>query len=277
MHRSRCASRGGVVDGDAAPRGVHQLRKIARAHLRLRHGEHQRLRRTLPVAFVIEQEEGPVAAVVDLGYVDRAVELHAVLVEVVAVLGGPAGIVLERIAVQKIAAHEFVHRPVQAVAAALQRHVDDAAGALAVLRIVGVGLDLELLNRIDGRHVGDVVGAGLRVVGRAVEQELVIGVAAVDVPVGDGPVVERALVNQRAVEIHAGNQHREHERVAPVERILGDRFGVHQAAAVRRGLLEKRRLRGDRHFLRDGADLQFEIERRGLGHGQREARRAPPV
>ena len=61
----------------------------------------------------------------------------------------------------------------QGIGAALQRDVDDAAAGVAVLRIVGVGLDLELLHRVDRRHIGQVIGAGLRIIRRPVQQEFV--------------------------------------------------------------------------------------------------------
>ena len=188
--------RGGVVNGDRCPSPVHRSSRNRRAAFRRGTERSLRARRAFAVALVVEQEEALVAPVVELGNIDGAVHLKAELVQVVVVLGQALGVVLERIGVQPLAPRELVDRAVRRVGAALQRHVDDAAAGLAVLRVIGVGLDLELLHRIDRRHVGDVVAARLRVIGRAVQQELVIGcAAAVDAPVGDGAVVERPLPN----------------------------------------------------------------------------------
>jgi len=75
------------------------------------------------------------------------------------------------------------------VAAALERHVDDAAACASVLGVVRVRLNLEFLDRVDGRaEVVDAAGA----VGDAIEQELVrLDAAAVDRPVRAALVVER--------------------------------------------------------------------------------------
>ena len=141
-----------------------------------RHAAELRRRRALAVLLAGEHEERLVLAVVEAGDLHRAVDLESVLIEVVLHLRRAARVEQERVRVEPLAAVELVAGAVEAVGARLQRHVDDAAGGAPVLRVVGVGLDLELLHRVGRRHVGDVVAALVGVVRGAVEQELVVAV-----------------------------------------------------------------------------------------------------
>src|SRR6185436_6398853 len=107
-----------------------------------------------------------------------------------AALIGAAGVILEAVRIQRDSARKFVRSAVELVRTTLERYVYDPTGGLPVLRIVGVGLNLELLHRVHRWHQRDVVVPGLPVVGCAVQQELVVTViAAVNVPVGDRAVV----------------------------------------------------------------------------------------
>ena len=134
----------------------------------------------------------------------------------------------------------------EGVGARLQRHVHDAAGGAAVLRVVGVGLHLELLHRVGRRHVGDVVAALVGVVRRAVEQEFVVAVlAAVHRKVGQRAVVERPQVDGLRVVGDAGDQHVERYRAARLQRQLGDAVPVDDGAAIGLAGLEQRRVGGD--------------------------------
>lgn len=135
----------------------------------------------------------------------------------VAVFGGAAGVVLEGISVEPVAAEELVGGTVKAVGAAFEDDVNGAAAGAAVLGVVGVGLDFELLNGVDRGDVGEVVAAGLGVVGGAVEEEFGVAVGAVYAPFGDGAVVEGALVGEGAIEVDAGDEGGEHEGVSAVE------------------------------------------------------------
>ncbi len=249
-----------IVDGDRPPLRVAQVAEVA-AQLRfVRHRVGRRVRRLLPIAFIREHEERLVRAVVEAGDLHRAVDLEAVLIELVIRLRLVVHLqeVLGRI--ERLAAQELVDRAVQIVRAGLQRHVDDAAGGAAVLRVVAVGDDLELLDRVDRRHVGDVVAALNRVVRRAVEQVLVVAVrAAVDRPVGDRAVVERPLIDRRSVVGDARRQVRQHERIARVERQLRHAHVVDDHAAIGLGRFD--RFADDRHRLADRSDLHLDRQR----------------
>src|SRR4029077_18570740 len=118
---------------------------------------------------VVQQEERLVAAIVDLGDANRTVDLHTVLVEIMAVLGSAhaysigerhtTGLVLEGIGVEPAAAGKFIDGPVEAIATALQRNVN--AACAAILGVVSIGLDLEFLDCIHRRYEGDIVAARL--------------------------------------------------------------------------------------------------------------------
>src|SRR5262249_24819681 len=125
-------------------------------------------------------------------------------------------------------------RAVKLVATRLDLNVDDAARSASVLCIVRVGDDLELLNRVHGRDVGEVIAALDRIIGGAIKQELVVAIlAAVDGPVGNRPVVEGALVNGRTVVSNSGRERREHKRITSVEGQLGDAPVFYHVAAIR--------------------------------------------
>ena len=55
------------------------------------------------------------------------------------------------------------------IGAALKGDIYDAAAGVAVLRIIGIGLDLELLHSVNRGHIGNVVDARLCVVRCAVQ------------------------------------------------------------------------------------------------------------
>ena len=147
------------------------------------------------------------------------------------------------------------------VGARLQRHVHDAAGGPAVLRVVGVRLHLELLHRIGWRHVGDVVAALVRVVGRAVEQEFVVAVlAAVHRKVGQCAVVERTEVDGLRVVGDAGDQRRERYRAARLERQLRDARLIDDRAAIGLARFEQRRFGRDVDALGYAAHAELRVD-----------------
>ena len=221
------------------PWRVDQTAEIAAPHRRRRCRRVQRRRRAFPVLLAIEQEERLVLP-------DRAVHAEPVLVDVLIGLGSLARIQDERVGGQGLAPHEVVNLTVELVGARLQHHVDDAAGGAAVLRVVGVGGDLHLLDGGRRRHVRDVVAALVGVVRGAIEQELVVAVlAAVHRPVGERAVVERPQVDGLGVVVDAGDEHGERHRAARLQRQLGDARAVDDRAAVGLAGLEQRRFRDD--------------------------------
>ncbi len=240
-----------VVDPDQVAGGIHQSREIAVLHRRRRHRAEQWRRRAFPVLLPGEQEEGLVPP-------DRTIQAEPVLIDVLVGLRCVARVEDVRVGGQRLAPHEVVDHAVEAVAARLERHVDDAAGGTPVLRVVRVRRDLYFMDGFRRRHVGDVVAALVGVIRRAVEQELVVAVlAAVHRPVGERAVVEGAQIDRRPVVGHAGDEHHERHRAARLERQLGDAGAVDDGAAVGAARLEERRLGEDGDFLGQPADAEL--------------------
>ena len=247
-----------VENRGEAPLRVDKTREVASLHRSRRRRRVQRGRRAFPVLLGGKQEERLVLP-------DWTVDAEAVLVDVLVGLGLVARVEEERVGRQVLAPHEVVADAVEAVRAGLERHVDDAAGGAPVLRVVRVGRDLELLHGFGRRDVGDVVPALVGVVGRAVEQELVVAVlAAVHRPVGERAVVEGAEVDGLGVVGDAGDQRGERHRAAGLERQLRDASGVDDGAAARIARFEQWRFRRDRDHFRHAADSHLDIDGRGL-------------
>ena len=173
-------------------RRIHETAEVAVLHRRRRHRAEQRGGRAFPVLLAGEQEERLVLP-------DRAVDAEPVLIDVLIGLRPVLRVEDERVGRQRLAPHVIVDFAVEAVRARLQRHVDDAAGRAAVLRVVRVRGDFHFLDGCRRRHVGDVVAALVGVVRRAVEQELVVAaLSAVHRPGGERAVVERTEVDRLA-------------------------------------------------------------------------------
>lgn len=127
----------------------------------------------------------------------------------------------------------------QRVRAALEGDVHHSTRGPAVLHVIRIRLDLELLNRIHRRHQRDVVPVRQCVIGRAVQQEFVLHVeAAIHAPSGDRAIVERPLVNQVAIVIHARYRGREHEWIAPVQWQFGNALVADHLSPVRLGRIQ---------------------------------------
>ena len=122
-------------------------------------------------------------------------------------------------------------------------------------------MDFELLDGVDAGDERDVVTAGLGVVGRAVKEEFVAAVeAAVNGPVGDGAVVEGALIDGITVELDPGDEHGEHEGVAGVEGEFLDATAFDDGPAIGLGGFEEGDFAGDGDLIGDGTDFQDDIE-----------------
>jgi hypothetical protein len=101
----------------------------------------------------------------------------------------------------------------------------------------------------------------------SVEQEFVAAVlAAVDRPVGDGTVVERALERRLAVVGDSGRERRQGERIPRRQRQLGQPSVVDEHAAIAPRRLQQLGVRGNDDALREVADLQQEVDGEGLTH-----------
>ena len=168
--------------------------------------------RALLVAFVVEEPEGPVLAVVHLGdehgAADGAAELVAVQFR-----GGVGEIVAGARQAVTIIAVGFEERAVNLVGAALGGH--DDGGLPGVLGLGGVDLHVELLDAVQAGHARDRVAA-VQLVGEggAVDDDIMRAAAgaeyahaAVDVDAGHGrhqvhdvAAVDGQLLNALALE-----------------------------------------------------------------------------
>ena len=150
-------------------------------------------------------------------------------------LGAPSAFEKKLFASSCVVAEELVDAAANGVGARLDRRVDDGAGAAAVLGRVGVGLNLEFLQRLDRRlHQLHVLAAeGVRVgdVVHAVEQEHVVeGAVAVDVE----HALEVDAGQPRSAGQHAGREQRELVVVAAVQRQFDDLLLVDDRARATR-------------------------------------------
>ena len=136
-------------------------------------------------------------------------------------LAGAEAIRRKEIGRSRIVAVVVRQHAVQSIRAALEREIHAAGACVADLRVVGGGLDLELLDRIGGRLNAD---ARLRDdVARAVDRELAVQRAghrrAAQVVVVHGP-----LQRVRALERGARHQARQAVGRAVTERNLADQL-----------------------------------------------------
>ena len=88
--------------------------------------------------------------------------------------------------------------------------------------------------------------------------------AAVHRPVGERAVVERTEIDRLRVIVDAGDEHRESHRAARLQRKLRDARAVDDRAAASVAGLEQRRFGSDRHFFRQAADAELDVDRGGL-------------
>ena len=177
---------GGVVDGGEGAVGVAALGEVAGALKGGRDSEGLGVGRGLDVAFGGDEEEGVVA--VDDG--DEAAERGAPVV-VRAVGARDAFAIGEEVVGEPRGLAGFAEdRAVELVGAGAQEGVEDAAAGAADLRVVGVGLDFDVLDGLNGGDDdGPVVGVGD---GDAVDEVEVGG----DGAAGDGGLGGAVLVGE---------------------------------------------------------------------------------
>ncbi len=209
------------------------------------HGQGRRGAADVPVALVVGEGEELVRR---QRSTQRGPEL--VLLQLGLGLGGGR----EEVAgLERVAAIELPGPAVPLIGAGLGDDVDDGARVASVLRAVGVGEDLELLDRVRGRtqHEAGVEGV---VVGRAVEEE-VVGLVPHPVDVeAASPVAEAAgggVAGQAAEggrrRDHAGDEGAELREVAAVERQVDDLLLVDDDAQRAVRGLDQRRFADDGH------------------------------
>ena len=256
-----------VVDQDGlahpAPgtrRGRHQLREVAPAK---RIVGIEAFRHTLrPLAAPVPGEH-PERLVLDDGTAHDEAELIAdALVDLAALVGGPLEVQEVGLGVQGVVAQELVERAVQLVRAALERDVRYGAAAEAGLRREGAGLELELLDRLDGGHERCDRAAYVGGVGAVEADHLVKLAHAIGAhrKAALGDVTAVAPIHARALsELYARHQDRQLDDVAAIERQLDD-LPVFDHAADRRVLgVERDRVGGDFDGFGNVADLHREV------------------
>ena len=177
--------------------------------------------------------------------------------------GLSAAVVEEAVGVQNAVPFEVVGDPVNVVGAGLRDHVDHASGGAPELRVETVGLDLELLHRVD-RWIDDAavdVGSG---VGAAVEQDLLgAGAAASHVEIRLEEVaadILAAAVAEIRAEDHARREGHQGKWIADVQGEVDDAPRGHHLAEGRRLGIERGRRGGDRHLLGRGPGYQCHVD-----------------
>jgi hypothetical protein len=163
---------------------------------------------------------------------------------------------------------------VEGVGAGLDRNADDAAAGATVLRVVRVGLDLELLSGLDRRDVGHGrARANADVIGDAVDLKLVdAAAAAVNGHVGAGADVEGPGELEAAGELHARGQAHQHEGILAADGQVGDVAVLDDLAAAGGGGFQQRRLGGDGDPLGELPDLEAHVQPQAVIHAQLDGR-----
>ena len=143
----------------------------SRTHVDRRSGTNETVRQNLSPPFKAKEEE---SVLTYLG--NRPAERTAELMLVMALSRSVARVELEGIGVQDIVAPEIECGAVKVFGAVLDYGVDGATTRTSVLRIVGVGHDLEFVNCVHIRRDFPLAGvsAGLLRDWGAVQSELVI-------------------------------------------------------------------------------------------------------
>src|ERR1019366_8766847 len=95
-----------VVDGDLLALRIDEFAEIALAHFRLGNGYGRESRSAFAVTFISNHEKALIASIVELGNVERSIDLAAVLVQVVGGDGQPLQVVAEGVGVQLLAPSE---------------------------------------------------------------------------------------------------------------------------------------------------------------------------
>jgi hypothetical protein len=213
--------------------GVHRAAQRGQIALTLGHrGNGAVLAESLPAAKCVEagKEEGPV---LDHRATDAGAKLVADQFGLLALIQGIG-------CVQHTIPQVFVGKSVHFVTAAAGDHIHLAAGVPAILRAIGVGFDLELLDRVD-RGLQDVAVYVLVVIIHAVQQEVVvlfarsIGVHGEGAPSG----VLRALYRRR----YAGGEQSELQKISLIERQTANAVLINHHSQIGR-FGGDRRLRG---------------------------------
>ena len=131
----------GHADGNWESSGAHRAGGIAR--------ENEAAVGDDAAEFLREEEEGLVAAVIELAQPDRPADGVAVVVVVERGTLEAAEVVGEAVGGVVVAAIEFVQIAVQQIGSALCNQIDLAAGAAPELRAVGIADGLEFRDGID--------------------------------------------------------------------------------------------------------------------------------
>ena len=248
-----------AANGSTTARGEE-----ARLLRRRRHLTHARNAFLIAQAFVVREPERSV-----LHY--RTAGSPAELIAVALRLRCTERVREEIVRVEIVVAKKLVDASANRIGSGLDRRVDDRAGAAAEFSGVGVGLNLELLQRLDrGLHQLDVLAAKRVRVGNivhAIEQEDVIEGA---VPVHIEHTLEVHAGQPRRARQNAWREQRELVVIASVQRQLDDLLLADDRPARRRHRVEQRRPADHFHGFGDLAGLQRDVYTRDLGDLQRD-------
>ena len=216
-----------------------QLGEVAVAHFRGRHRAGKRLDRVVLQLLVREHEKCLVAE-------DRATNRAAEPVVVSRCFPGAAPDGREEIRRSRVVPVVVRGGAMELVRAGLQCQVHRTRAGVADLRVVGGGLDLELLDRVRGR-----LDAGARLrhdVARSVDGELAVDRAG-DRHAAEVVVVHRPLQRVRPLERCARDEPRQAIGRSIPERNFADELGVDDLPDRRAAGLELRALADDEHRL----------------------------
>ena len=255
-----------VVDDDRRTGGVDQARKVASVLRRRGVGGGIGQRAGVADPLHIEHEECLVFAVIDLRNAHRPIHYESRLVPAHDAAGAFGRVSGETVGIQFVVAEKLVQRSMKRVGTALQHGVHNRAGAVAVLRIIRVGLDRDLLDGVGRRHKADVDGrrSPLRWrIGDAVQHDLVLAADAFRRHLRRR-AVERAAESTRLRSgvqrrVHSRGQIGEHICVAAHDRQVPGFGGVDGLAHGSRAGTELLGFRRDGHAFGEGSHFQLKV------------------
>ena len=241
--------------------------EIAPPHAFGGHGRQEGLPLAHAIALIAAEEEGLRP---QHGPAERAAKL--MLAEVGRFAAG--ALVEKVVGVERVVAEELVGVALEGVRPGFDLDVHDAAERSAELRRIGAGLQLELVQRIDGGEDDD--GLQPRFVVVDAVQDVVVVARALTVGRegcrGTPRQAARAVdVRARDAAHHARHGAREAHEVSTVERQLPDLLFADGRAELGRRGLDERRDADDGHGFGDGADLELHGEAEALINAEADA------
>src|ERR1022692_891801 len=222
----------------------------------------QRSRVAVAHDFARHHKERLVVTVVNFWNPNRTVDDESRLVPTHDGALGAGQVGLEVIGVQLVVPEKLVRRAVEAVRPALEHRIDHGTRGVAVLRVIEIGLYVDLLYGVRRGHESHVDGRRGALFGRvrnAVEIDLVGGAEASHRHLRRGSVertAELALLTRKEAGIHAGGQRRRQKRIAAHQGQILDLLRAHRLPHGGGGGLEQLVAGVYDYGLGKGADLE---------------------